>query len=267
MTSFTGAERKIDRAREHVNALDKAINRFLETEPYAAERRLKARDRIHEYVLVRYTEPPDCLGLLVGDAVHNLRSALDHVAFELALKGAQAIGHTMTSEQARRIQYPVVDCSTDFKSQLNRGCLRYVESVPKAFIERHQPYNLNPEHPERTVLACLASLDNTDKHRTVVTTSHTVRFQPDYSGLPEGVPPPRLTLPRNATWGLGAVVARFTFTQPEPEVDMQFLPKFSIAIDGAWPPTRRADEVLDFYAGWIELFVLGQIREWARLNP
>jgi hypothetical protein len=48
---------------------------------------------------------------------------------------------------------------------------------------------------------------------------------------------------------------------------MQFLPKFSIAIDGAWPPTRRADEVLDFYAGWIELFVLGQIREWARLNP
>jgi hypothetical protein len=96
MISFTGAERKIDRAREHVNALDKAINRFLETEPHAVERRLRARDRIHEYVLARYTEPPDCLGLLVGDAAHNLRSALDHVTFELAAKGAQAVGRTMT---------------------------------------------------------------------------------------------------------------------------------------------------------------------------
>src|ERR1035438_2847038 len=172
MTSFTGAERKIDRAREHVNALDKTIGRFLKTEPSEGERRLKAKDRIHEYVLVRYTEPPDCLGLLVGDAVHNLRSALDHVAFELAAKGAQAVGRTMTPQQARRIQYPIADCSNDFKSQLNRGWVRYVESVPKALVERYQPYHLNREHPERTVPACLASLDNTDKHRTVVTTSH-----------------------------------------------------------------------------------------------
>jgi hypothetical protein len=88
MTSFTGAERKIDRAREHVNALDKAIGRFLKTEPYEVERRLKAKDRIHEYVLVRYTRlaASDCLSVTLFTICARLSTTWRSSWLQKALK-------------------------------------------------------------------------------------------------------------------------------------------------------------------------------------
>lgn len=258
MTDSSSAVRKLQRAREHIGTLRNGIDDFLKAQPYAVGRRLQAKGRVHEYLLIRYTPAPDSLGLLVGDAVHNLRSCLDHLAFSLAQEGAKAAGITMTSKEEAQLQFPICDTPNDFKKQVGRGRLRGVEPHAQALIERYQPFRLAPQHPERSVLGCLARLDNADKHRVLLVTSHVVSLG-DYS-LPSGVERPVEKFPRIDSWGLGTVVVRYIFAEPHPEVDMDLAPNYTLAIDGAWPPTRPAHEVLESYAVWIETCLLGQTK-------
>jgi hypothetical protein len=44
----------------------------------------------------------------VGNAIHNFRSVLDHLAFQLAMRGATAVSATVTEKEATRIQFPIV---------------------------------------------------------------------------------------------------------------------------------------------------------------
>lgn len=251
------AHAKIRRAREHMSALECLADRFMKSNPYQLGRRLEAQGRVHEYFFSKYTTPPDTFGLVVGDAIHNLRSALDHVAFALAQHGAEAVGATMTREQAMRIQFPICDDPDDFKIQIRRKRLRYVKSSYKTLIERYQPYNLNRQHPERTVPKVLADLNNRDKHRLIAVLSSVIHWPKP--SLPPGIDFPKRHFPPVLVWDAGAVVARFTFAEPQPDVDMNLVPDFSLAIDEAWPPTTKAHEVLEIYAGWIECFITDQI--------
>jgi hypothetical protein len=256
VTSFPSARRKIARAREHMEALDQGIERFLEAEPYEVSRVLHGEGRIHEYVLTRYTDAPEDFGVIIGDAVHNLRSALDHVAFTLAKAGADSAGVTMTLQEETRIQFPICSTADDFKQQLGRGRLKYVESNLQTLIELYQPYRTRASHPERSVLGALARLNNTDKHHTLATTSYVV--SETLNALPAGIDRPIIETPPNV-WELGTVFTRYTFSRPLPDVHMHGPAEFSIAIDDAWPPTKRANKTLELYAEWIEVYLLGQL--------
>jgi hypothetical protein len=75
---------KIARARKHRAELDIAAGAYLRTGPY----RLDESPGEHEHttdITFRIVEPvPPELSVMVGDVLHNLRSALDAFAFELA---------------------------------------------------------------------------------------------------------------------------------------------------------------------------------------
>jgi hypothetical protein len=251
---LSSARTKVARAREHMKAIKGATNAFFDANPYEVGHRVEAEGRIHVFFLDSYSPPPEALGLLVGDAVHNLRSSLDHVAFALAQDGARKAGRTMSQGQIRSIQYPIQSAQNDFKEHVRKGRLKYVQSGPKALIEMYQPYNINRKEPHRSAPGVLASLDNADKHRLIPTLGQVISYERPEGSIDEDFKP-------FEDWKPNAVIVDYTFAETKSEKDVVFTPTFSLAIDGAWPPTMRADEALETYAEWIETFIIEQLEQ------
>jgi hypothetical protein len=67
---------KLDRAKKHLNELKDCIARFSETEFYSISPHVKA-DTGQPIVRVTVQPLPKDIPLMIGDVVHNLRSALD----------------------------------------------------------------------------------------------------------------------------------------------------------------------------------------------
>jgi hypothetical protein len=60
-----------------------------------------------EYVIRgKVTKPTGEIGVIAGDAVHNLRSALDHLAWQLALLN--------TAKPHPRTQFPIARSESEF---------------------------------------------------------------------------------------------------------------------------------------------------------
>lgn len=74
---------KIKRAQEHVADLERELRSFLERGPY----KVGAKQDPHTRKLIYYVasaEPiPDSVPLVAGDAIQNLMSALDHLAYQI----------------------------------------------------------------------------------------------------------------------------------------------------------------------------------------
>ena len=69
-----------------VRDLNEALKPYFASNPYEL-RREPATGGLQEVLVVRVTKPlPDQIEPIVGDAVHNLRSSLDHLAVALATK-------------------------------------------------------------------------------------------------------------------------------------------------------------------------------------
>jgi hypothetical protein len=90
---------KLERAQQHASVLQDAMDQFLATEPYAI---IYEHDpKLDEYILrakVR-EEPPPEWSPVIGDIVHNWRSALDHLAYQLIIRNGQKSCH--------RTQFPI----------------------------------------------------------------------------------------------------------------------------------------------------------------
>jgi hypothetical protein len=99
--------------------------------------------------------PPDEWPLLAGEAIQNLRSALDHMVY------------TASGERSGT-QFPIFTKPQDFQAKESR-MLAGVSGPVKATIEKAQPYQRNPNAPNRAMLEGLRVLSNTDKHRTLAT--------------------------------------------------------------------------------------------------
>jgi len=99
-------------------------------------------------------EPPADIGAVVGHAAHNLRSALDEMAWQLALLTTKTPYH--------RTQFPIF---TDAQAYSNGGQRMIRDLLPEhaRFIETLQPYN--DAEPKQTILHILNRLSNVDKHR------------------------------------------------------------------------------------------------------
>src|SRR6059036_102474 len=114
---------------------------------------------------------PDHWPLLAGEAIQNLRAALDHLVFE-------------KSGNNRRTQFPIFTDHCEFQV-LGK---RYMKGVPepvRAFIEEAQPYRFMPEHAAQHPLAQLSALSNLDKHRVLATVVSAVTREA--VGKPSGV--------------------------------------------------------------------------------
>jgi hypothetical protein len=101
---------KLSRALDHVDALDRAIKGWLAGDSYRFVKEYDTETR-RVAIVARISEPiPPAWGPMIGDVVHNLRSALDHLAFALNAKGyADANNGATLPEDGTEARYqPVV---------------------------------------------------------------------------------------------------------------------------------------------------------------
>lgn len=84
---------KLDRAEKHLQELEVEICRYGERRPYLTERLVQPKGQRHLWkYAIRFTEQPDQnIALIVGDAAHNMRCALDHLAVAMSDKRHRAL--------------------------------------------------------------------------------------------------------------------------------------------------------------------------------
>jgi hypothetical protein len=157
----------MDRAKEHRDILDRYIRDTFSLETHRPRIGIRVDADTGEHALY-VTYLPDLgpflrrVGLYLGDIMHNFRSALDHLTYQLALWNTG--GHV---SRPKRVQFPIVNNPCHFKSA--RGdALREVHPDHQAIIERFQPYNPIAEGlsigPDFHSFAILRDLDNADKN-------------------------------------------------------------------------------------------------------
>lgn len=153
--SLEGVLLKLNRAAEHAHALNHEIGQFLATNPYEVTDDFDPEARKHTYRVRERASPPSWLGVIVGDCVHNLRSALDQLIYQLALGRKDSPG--------RKTAFPVfIDAGTYRKQR--RRIIGDLDPKAQQIVDDLQPGGDNPTFDP---LYVLHELWNEDKHRLI----------------------------------------------------------------------------------------------------
>jgi hypothetical protein len=177
MHPFDGPRIKLDRAKRHLDALDKRLELWNHLDPYHIF--LEPDQQQPRYIVklqVGATVPAEW-GALIGDFAFNLRSALDQIAWAFAKRLIDDPGNT---------QFPIFrtnPCSDKNLLGKWRSQTRYL-GVAYDFIEGLQPYHRGDEAEAQFLWVLHEKLCNTDKHRTITSLGHQYRIK--VGDLPDG---------------------------------------------------------------------------------
>jgi hypothetical protein len=152
---FESAWLKIKRANHHIKDLISLVSSFEQPSRYSLRAEENPEAPGSSLVLEVDHEGIEDLPLIVGDAVHNLRTALDHVACELVtLSGGTPTYHTkFTIGETRK------EAVTSIDGEIQGIGLDMITHL----LEYVQPYRGG-----NTALSILHALDIADKHRLIV---------------------------------------------------------------------------------------------------
>jgi hypothetical protein len=85
MHPLDGSKLKIERAGEHLERLDELVRSYLRNNPKLISVEFNPQNLFNIYRYKPLEELPIAISLLAGDAINNLRSSLEHLAWQLAL--------------------------------------------------------------------------------------------------------------------------------------------------------------------------------------
>ena len=206
---LSGSDAKIARAFEHFKALK------LESEEVSFERRplhdselTITRTAVLTSIILCSTdflEPR--FGVILGDLVHNLRSALDYIISALAI--ASEI------EVDRNHQFPIPRLTQgDYPGNAQRALDGIVHG--RAEVERFQPFHRIPAHHDP--LFVINYFSNSDKHRIIS------EYFPVLGSVDGGIRPDKGIISKEAfappqQWRANRKfeIARVTYEQPWPD--------------------------------------------------
>jgi hypothetical protein len=146
---------KVERAEQHIRDAKGAIAAFLDIGPYEVVARIDKDTGQRVYTMSRVDPVPPYISGIIGDVLHNLRAALDHLAFALWERGSR-------EGSERGISYPVTDTADPAKYRTER--VRKIPGVRQQVvdaIDATEPY----EGGAGGQLLVLHKLNNIDKHR------------------------------------------------------------------------------------------------------
>jgi hypothetical protein len=152
MKQITNALRRINRAKKHLDILNREVSVFIASKPYRCAIDKDPQDGC--YIFSPYLKDgfPTTWGLLVGEVAHGLRSALDNIAWALAIKRDT---HTV---------FPIyIEENTEFTNRLER-----LRKDIWTDVKAVQPYNKHNGEKRRHPLWVLHRIDNIDKHRIIL---------------------------------------------------------------------------------------------------
>jgi hypothetical protein len=156
----SGYRAKLARADEHLSALYQETDGWGDSDPFRIVRGSNADGSVHEFGL-RFETQPNVRrwSLLVGDALHNMRCALDHIVYAMAV---QQTGQDPPPDESR-LMFPICSDVDHWKRSKRRiACLN---EPTRTAIERVQPYNRIKHGQWFAPLWWLAQLNDVDKHR------------------------------------------------------------------------------------------------------
>jgi len=155
---------KVNRAEDQISALSRQIDEWFVQNKFEYEAILLEEDKGVKIVLKKFKEVPqlDCWSLLFGECIHNLRSALDNLAFALACLKKDP------PENAKGIFFPIFEDAADFAKKARR-CTSQLSDESAKIIEMLQPFNRDGSgrcgRPEDDALLMLQLFNNLDKHQ------------------------------------------------------------------------------------------------------
>ena len=164
---------KLWRADRHLQYIQRELRRYSNRHPYGVVRVFGESDeerRVWRYDLIVTEKPDPKLSAMIGDCVHNVRCALDHVV----------AGHAPSAGRSDKSSFPIrmkdpwetrPEGGFVFNDKTRRSFDHAIRHLPRdavALIKALQPYR-SPGDPHLDPLAIIAALDNADKHRQITT--------------------------------------------------------------------------------------------------
>jgi hypothetical protein len=177
---------KIRHAERHRERLTELYNRYRAAGPFRVEAVPTIRSGNVAYRL-HLTEPiPSEIPLIVGDVLHNLRSALDSLVYEMTTR---AVGRRLEPEEERACQFPIAPDPATFEAFFTRHAIRnwitpqYLRDVirfvqPFRWLEEAKHLDVESAHDldyetdsRYNALTELRDMSNLDKHRRLALTA------------------------------------------------------------------------------------------------
>jgi hypothetical protein len=197
---------KLARAKEHTAALKAEIAKFGEVRPVAIATEINEDRRKVAIKTVVLRGAPVTWSLVFGECIHDLRTALDHLAYALP---RSFLADPKWEDSS---QFPICDTRTKFKRQLSRMEGMHPDTVRA--LDAAQPY-FGRDQPEGQGLWYLRKFSNLDKHRLSPVVVHAlVRGTFEDPVVPTGTAHIQLT---GAEPEHGATVAYIHFSDPAPK--------------------------------------------------
>jgi len=151
---FSSCWDKIGRADEHIQDLKTQLQDWQATHPCSLVQKTDVDGHRHSLIVNVTNKPPmERWALITGDAIHNLRSALDHLVYAVARhESEQTIPPHWTG-----IQFPIVREPDNYLNEMSRRQINKLSDSVQRAIEKVQPYN-RPHAEVPALLVCSQSL-------------------------------------------------------------------------------------------------------------
>lgn len=91
--------------------MEEALRAFFASDPYKIDTKTDPQSKRLIYFVTKVDEVPDEIALITGDIIQNLRSALDHLAYQLFTLGPG------NGTNGRRIYFPIAENAAEYKQE------------------------------------------------------------------------------------------------------------------------------------------------------
>jgi hypothetical protein len=152
--ALAGARLKIEGAKTHLEAIEEEIARVIDPDAYRVVGEFQDERRKYAFRVEGLRELDPMLSTVIGDCLHNLRSAFDHIAYQLILAVDPPLEPTTSTMFPLLAEEPEKPVYISPKSGPGARTMEIVEGV--------QAYHRGVEHDP---LAILEDLNRVGKHR------------------------------------------------------------------------------------------------------
>lgn len=226
---------KVNRAERHLGELTSLISAYVATHPYEVRPTSEATADERVFSLRFVDRPPPELAMALGDFVHNLRSALDHVACSLVAPVDR--GQMSFPIMFQGVWNPAPAGETKSRRERRKRwkwCEERIPAPASMVLRRMQPPD-NEGTPEEMDwgLRVIQFLDNLDKHRACpIVATGLVGVLGEMRSVNGNWYPARVALGPNESVAEGPV------TMPEDAVDLRLTGTPVVVVDTGRPDGR-----------------------------